>query len=268
MNEIQFIGTKLNLGTIDDFVHLISENIETRRECMQVTGVNPRIFMLARTCVELKSVINQSDLVNIDGIYLVRGVRLFGYRVPERVACCDIFTRLMELASKRNYNVFFLGTSPEMLELVVQNFQKMYPSVKIAGYHHGYYKPEDEKGIAEKIRLSKADMLFVGMPSPKKELFIFRNKASMQIPFSFGVGGLFDIFAGKVGRAPLFMQRAGLEWLYRLIREPRKMFFRNLVVFEFLIFVMKEKIKSLLNHSAGNNNMRPPKPTQNQSDVF
>lgn len=246
MTKVIFFGLKISVGKIEEFILSISRNIEMKKGFMQITGVNPNIFMLARKNTELKSIINQSDLINIDGIALVWGLRLFGYHVPERVACCDIFSRLMELASKKKYKVFFLGTSPKMLNKLIENFKKTYSSVPIAGYHNGYFQPEDEEGIVREIRLSKADMLFVGMPSPQKETFIFKNKAFMQIPFSFGVGGLFDILAGKVKRAPLFMQRAGLEWLYRLIKEPKKMIFRDLQVLDFMIFLIKDKIKKII----------------------
>jgi len=249
MTEAVFFGLKLSVGRIEEFIYYINRNIEMRKSFMQITGVNPNTFMLAGMCKELKSIINQSDLVNIDGISLVWGLRLFGYYVPERVACCDIFSKLMELANKQKYSVFFLGTSPEMIEKLVENFSKMYPLVKIAGYHHGYFKPEDEEEIVKEIRVSKADMLFIGMPSPQKEIFIFKNKAFMQIPFSFGVGGLFDILAGKVKRAPLAMQRFGLEWLYRLIQEPKKMISRDLQVMVFLLFLFKERIKKIFKNS-------------------
>jgi len=134
------------------------------------------------------------------------------------------------MADRRNLRIYFLGASEDVVSRVVACVQNLYPGVQIAGHRDGYFDLEREGPvIAEGIRVSSADILFVAMPSPKKENFLRRWIAEMEVPVCHGVGGSFDVLAGVVKRAPQWMQRAGLEWLYRVIQEPRRMWRRYLI---------------------------------------
>jgi len=249
MERIDFFHLQINAGKIIEFLSLLDENIIAKNKTMQVTGVNPYTFMLAKKDRELAASINKSDLVNIDGISLVWGLRLFGHKVPERVACPDVFFKLLEMAQLKKYSVYFLGTSPGEIIVLVEKVKNKYPLIHIAGYHHGYFRSADEAHIVKEIRSSGADLLFVGMPSPQKEIFIGKNKLAMQVAVCFGVGGVFDILTGKTKRAPVFMQKICLEWLYRFWQEPRKMICRDFKTIDFLFFLIKEKLKTLLQRS-------------------
>src|SRR5207302_385590 len=112
------------------------------------------------------------------------------------------------------------------LERAIRRLREMHPHVRIAGYHHGYFEPGDDRAVARRIAATRPDMLFVAMSTPRKEEFLGRNRDLLNVPFMMGVGGSIDILAGVTRRAPVWMNRIGLEWLYRLIQEPRRLFRR------------------------------------------
>ena len=135
---------------------------------------------------------------------------------------------LMKLADQKEYKAYFFGAREWVVKKVIDNFSQDYPRMIVAGYRHGYYEPAEEERIVEDIRASGADMLFVAMSSPAKELFLSKYLERLNIPFVMGVGGSFDIAAGMTQRAPMWMQKAGLEWFFRLLNEPRRMLWRYL----------------------------------------
>ena len=176
----------------------------------------------------LREAVNGCDIVNIDGMGVVWGARLLGIDVPERVAGIDLFFRLLEMAQQRGDSVFFLGAKQNVVDEAVRRLQLRYPQLKVAGWHHGYFW-NDEEEVVQKISNSGADLLFVAVTSPQKEQFIHRWKVKLGVRFAMGVGGTFDIVAGKTKRAPDWMQKIGLEWFYRVLQEPRRMWKRYLV---------------------------------------
>ena len=152
---------------------------------------------------------------------------------------------LINLASKKGYKVFFLGASSDIVKKVVEIYSKMYSLDIVAGYRDGYFNISEEEEVAKQIAKSGAHMLFVAISSPKKELFLSKYKKSINIPFVMGVGGSFDVVAGKVRRAPVWMQNGGLEWFFRLVQEPRRMWKRYLytnTIFIFLIIKYKFRL--------------------------
>jgi N-acetylglucosaminyldiphosphoundecaprenol N-acetyl-beta-D-mannosaminyltransferase len=162
-------------------------------------------------------------LINADGMPVVWASRLLGNPLPCRVAGVDLFQNLVKLCADKGYRPFFFGAREWVVEKVVEEFKQRYPKLDVAGYRNGYYTEEEEPAIAEMIRDSMADMLFVGFSSPMKENFLKKWMPVMQIPFCMGVGGSFDIIAGRTKRAPLWMQKSGLEWCYQIYQEPRRM---------------------------------------------
>jgi N-acetylglucosaminyldiphosphoundecaprenol N-acetyl-beta-D-mannosaminyltransferase len=149
-----------------------------------------------------------------------------GDPLPGRVAGVDLFQKLVGTCAEKGYKPYFFGAKPWVVEKVVDVFKNNYPDLQVAGFRNGYFSPDDEQQIAEDIRKSKADMLFVGFSSPMKERFLNKWMPLMQVPFCMGVGGSFDIVAGKTRRAPLWMQNIGMEWFYRILQEPRRMWKR------------------------------------------
>jgi len=193
---------------------------------------------------ELRGIVSHCDLINADGMPLVWASRLLGNPLPCRVAGVDLFQNLVKLCAEKGYRPFFFGAREWVVEKVVQKFRNMYPQLEVAGYRNGYYVKEEESKIAEMIRDSKADTLFVGFSSPMKENFLKRWMPLMKVPFCMGVWGSFDIIAGKTKRAPSWMQKSGLGWCYRIYQKPRRMWKRyaktNPV---FVWMVVKEWIK-------------------------
>jgi len=185
--------------------------------------------------------VTQCDIISVDGMGVVWGARLLGHQVPERVAGVDLFYELNAMAELNELPVFFLGATQAVVETTVLVMKEKHPDLNIAGYHHGYLW-DDEKSVVDKIKASGAKLLFVAITSPKKENFINKWKNGLGVNFVMGVGGTFDVVAGKVNRAPLWMQNAGLEWLYRVIQEPKRMFRRYAVTnCKYVALLLKEK---------------------------
>jgi N-acetylglucosaminyldiphosphoundecaprenol N-acetyl-beta-D-mannosaminyltransferase len=191
--------------------------------------VNVDKLVKARNDAELRRIINECALINADGMPVVWASRLLGRPLKERVAGIDLFESLMRRAARKGWRVFLLGAREEIVSRVKSLYEGKYPGLEIAGYQHGYWQPQDEVKVVQQIQDARADILFVAMSSPKKEQFLGRYQAQMKVPFAMGVGGTFDVAAGKVKRAPGWMQNAGLEWFYRFLQEPRRMFRRYFI---------------------------------------
>jgi N-acetylglucosaminyldiphosphoundecaprenol N-acetyl-beta-D-mannosaminyltransferase len=238
----RFFGSFIDLLTMDETVSAVEEIIEHREPAQHVV-INVAKLAAIQNDPALMRAVNNCAIINVDGQGIVWGARRLGIDVPERVAGIDLFEMLVERAAQRGYRPYFLGATDEIVSKVVEKFQSQYPALKVAGLRNGYFDEQDEPEIADIIRKSNADLLFVGISSPKKEFFLERNLAAMNIPFAMGVGGSFDIIAGKTRRAPVWMQRIGLEWFYRLLNEPRRMWKRYLSSnFKFLVMLTKAKI--------------------------
>ena len=192
----------------------------------------------------LRRIINDCALISVDGMPVVWAARLLGKPLKERVAGIDLFEALMAQAAHSGWRVFLLGAREEVVAGVTRLYQQKYQGLQIAGYRNGYWRADEEQGVAEQIAASRADLLFVAISSPTKEQFLGRYQALMQVPFAMGVGGTFDVAVGKVRRAPRWMQRSGLEWFYRFLQEPRRMFRRYFIDdMAFLGLFLKEALR-------------------------
>ena len=239
--RVTLFGVPIDSWTMEQTV----TEIERRLDCQSFTQhvvVNVAKLVHMKDDPGLDEAVRSCDIINVDGMGVVWGAAFLGVSVPERVAGIDLFERLLELASRREEPVFFLGAKPEILERAVVNLQQRYPKLKIAGWHHGYFW-DDEQSVVDKVRNSGAALLFVAITSPKKEQFINRHRKDLGVRFAMGVGGTFDIMAGMTKRAPLWMQRAGLEWFFRVLQEPRRMWKRYLVTNSlFAWMLLREKL--------------------------
>ena len=168
----------------------------------------------------------RADFVFADGQPMLPLARALGIRVPERIDGIGLMGKLLDLANRRGYRVYFLGAKQSVLEACVERIQSEMPGVVIAGYRNGYFKPDELPGIVAQIRETRPDMVFLGMGSPTKEEIADRYRDEFGTVIVQGVGGSFDVMAGLVPRAPVWMQKACLEWLFRVIQEPRRMFWR------------------------------------------
>lgn len=174
------------------------------------------------------SVVN-ADIASADGQAIVWAARLLGRPLPERVAGIDLMDELLAAAQDRGLAVYFLGARQRVLDRALSAIRARYPGLRIAGARNGYFDPADDRRIAEEIGESRADMLFVAMSSPRKEVWVDRYAAIAGVRFAMGVGGALDVLAGERTRAPVWAQRLGLEWLFRMAQEPGRMWRRYLV---------------------------------------
>jgi N-acetylglucosaminyldiphosphoundecaprenol N-acetyl-beta-D-mannosaminyltransferase len=223
----EFLGVPIDILSMNDTVEVVEDSMSRRRRCQHV-ALNVAKFIKMRGQPELWRDVVESDIIGIDGMGILWACRLLGVKAEERVAGIDLFKQIMELCNRKHFRPFFLGATDAVLQKMIFNLRRELPDLDIAGWHHGYFKPEDEPGVVESIRCSGADCLFLGLPTPRKERLLARYKDEFGVPFIMGVGGSFDVLAGAVNRAPVWMQNAGLEWLYRLYQEPRRMLWRYL----------------------------------------
>ena len=192
-----------------------------------------------------ESVVN-ADIISADGQGVVWASRLLGKPLKGRVTGIDLMEELVSLAYRDHYKVYFLGAKEDIVRSVVEHYSDVYSPDIIAGYRNGYFKKAEEREIACDIADSGANILFVAISSPTKENFLFQNREILKkVNFIMGVGGSFDVVSGLVKRAPKWMQKAGLEWLYRVYQEPQRMFKRYLVGnVKFILLVLKYKFKA------------------------
>jgi N-acetylglucosaminyldiphosphoundecaprenol N-acetyl-beta-D-mannosaminyltransferase len=191
--------------------------------------VNAAKVVEATRDARLRRVLDEADLVTADGMSIVWASRMLGQRLKGRVTGIDLFERLVSHAAGAGFSVFLLGAREESVRGVVERFRSLHPELRLAGYSNGYFHPSESHVVAETIKESRADFLFVAMGSPAQECWIASNLARTGARFALGVGGSFDHLSGLARRAPLWMQRAGLEWLYRFLREPRRLWRRYLM---------------------------------------
>jgi N-acetylglucosaminyldiphosphoundecaprenol N-acetyl-beta-D-mannosaminyltransferase len=243
MKRIELFSCPMDVATSHETIQLIESRIEAKQFTQHVV-VNVAKIVHMQQDKALAASIRACDIVNIDGMGIVWGARMLGVDVPERVAGVDLFDDLIAMAAERGFPVYLLGATSEVVQATAQTIGKRHPRLIVAGYHHGYFW-DDELAIVKKVGASGARLLFVAITSPKKENFINRWRTELGVDFVMGVGGTFDVVAGKVRRAPVWMQRYGLEWLYRVIQEPRRMWRRYLTTnLQFAGLLLKTKLRA------------------------
>src|SRR5690606_29850171 len=221
MNKINILNTSIHNLSMQETLQKVDETI-IKGEQLHHVVVNAGKIVALQKDLQLRQSVNESDLINADGQAVVWASKVLGKPLKERVAGIDLMVNLVELAHQKKYKIFFFGAKEEIVKQVVENYTKQYSSTIIAGYRNGYFRKEEEKDIAKQISESGANILFVAISSPTKENFLYENKALLKkVNFIMGVGGSFDVVAGKVKRAPLWMQKVGLEWFYRFVQEPK-----------------------------------------------
>ncbi|MBO8158002.1 WecB/TagA/CpsF family glycosyltransferase [Thermosyntropha sp.] len=205
-----------------------------------VITLNAEIAYAASSDPELKKIINKADLVTPDGIGIVWAARRKGYDLKERVTGIDMVYNLSELASEKGYKVFLLGAAPGVAEKAAENLQLKYPDLIICGTRDGYFREEEVDEVIDEIRNLSPHILMVALGAPKQEFFINRYKERLEVPLCLGVGGSFDVISGLKKRAPEIMIKLNLEWLYRLVLEPKRLK-RQMALPKFVIKVLKEE---------------------------
>lgn len=186
----------------------------------QVVTLNPEFIMAGRRDPELLAIYNQSDLTVADGVGLQFAARVLGVQIGQRVTGVDLSWELAKIASENGRSIFLLGARDGVASMAAEKLLAGCPSLKIAGTYAG---TPFEEGIVNRVNDSGADILLVAFGSPKQEKFIYRNRKELRVRVAMGVGGTFDYIAGVVPRAPIWMRAAGLEWLFRLVRQPQRL---------------------------------------------
>jgi N-acetylglucosaminyldiphosphoundecaprenol N-acetyl-beta-D-mannosaminyltransferase len=222
-----FLGVPIDLIDFEETIRRAEEAMRLRCR-LQHVALNVAKFVYMQKNQELRDDVLTADIIGIDGMGIVLAARLFGIKVPQRVAGVDLMERLLETCAAKGYHPYFLGATEKALSRALHNLRIRFPNLEIAGAQHGYYPRESEADVVAAIRASGADCLFIGMPTPHKERFLAAHRDTISVPFIMGVGGGIDIIAQITKRAPVWMQRIGLEWLYRIIQEPRRMWKRYL----------------------------------------
>lgn len=241
--RVEILGCKIDNLSMEETLQKVDDFIKSGRPHQHVV-VNVDKLVKASRDPQLRRIINECALINADGMAVVWASRLLGKPLKERVAGVDLFESIMQRAAAKTWRVFLLGAQEEVVSRVKHDYERKYPGLTVAGYRNGYWTQEDEQSVARQIEAAQADILFVAISSPKKEQFLNRYQAEMRIPFAMGVGGTFDVAAGKVKRAPKWMQKSGFEWFYRFLQEPRRMFKRYFI--EDMVFfwlLLKEAIR-------------------------
>jgi N-acetylglucosaminyldiphosphoundecaprenol N-acetyl-beta-D-mannosaminyltransferase len=226
--RVPLFGVHIDPLRMDELLERIDALVRARRRT-QYVDINAAKAVMLRDDPRLVRIVRQCGLVAADGQAVVWTSRLVGRPLPERLAGIDVMARLFRLAEARGYSVYLLGATPEVLDRAERAIRRDCPRLRIAGAHHGYFGEEESDELARSIRTTGADLLVVGMPSPKKEYWLEEHLETTGAVFAMGVGGSFDVVAGALRRAPPWMRRAGLEWLFRLVQEPRRLWRRYLV---------------------------------------
>jgi N-acetylglucosaminyldiphosphoundecaprenol N-acetyl-beta-D-mannosaminyltransferase len=223
------MGCPVDNLNMDESLERIDHAIQHQQQ-IHHTVVNAGKMVMMQKDQELNESVVSADMINADGQAVVWAAKVLGTPLKERVAGIDLMESLVEKAHEKGYKIFFFGAKEEVVKEVVDRYSKTYSPDIVAGYRNGYFKEEEKPAIAKQIADSGANLLFVAISSPTKEIFLNSYKKELsKLNFIMGVGGSFDVVAGKVKRAPIWMQKAGLEWFYRFLQEPGRMWKRYLI---------------------------------------
>lgn len=247
MDTVEIFGVKIHNLTFDEAAKQV-ENYLKGNELKAIYTPNTEIVMGAKDDKKFKELINKGDLITADGIGLIYASRIKKKPLKERVTGYYISLKLLDIANENNYSLYLLGGKDGVAKLAAENIKKTYSNIKIAGYHHGYFKGshnghknhEEEVQIIKDINSSNPDIIFVGLGFPKQETWIDANKENIKSKVIIGNGGVMDILSGNTKSAPKIFEKLGLEWFYRLIKEPSRIK-RQVVLPKFMFKVLFSK---------------------------
>lgn len=247
VSSISMVGIRIDALTLAQVLALFDDYIKNG-DSHQVSFVNAHSVYECAKSIEMKNLINQSELVLADGISIVWGSRILGNRLPGRLAGPDVMESLCAQADQKGYRVFLMGTSWGNLDRLKKAVMQRWPNIPDVGVYSppmaDRLREDETQKILARLHSFKPDILFVGMSCPKQERWIAENKSRLDVPVCLAVGAAFDFMSGKIPRAPKWLRDHGLEWLHRLWCEPRRLWKRYLLgnsVFIFLL--MREKLR-------------------------
>ena len=239
MAKALVLNVAIDVITMNEALQQIKLFIAMRQPRLIATA-NAEMVMLAQSDKQLADILAAADMVLPDGAGVVWAARYTGQPMPERVAGYDLVQRLLAEAVVHGYRLYFFGGAPGVADKAKEVAQKRYPGVQVVGTRHGYFSAADEPAIIADIKAARPDILLVALGVPKQEKWLAAHLNELQVPVAIGVGGTFDVMAGLVPRAPVWMQKIGLEWLFRLLCQPSR-FGRMLALPRFVLCVMSSK---------------------------
>ena len=219
--KIDILGVKVDSVTMAQAVAQVEGYMDERKNVLIATA-NAEMIMRATHDEELKNILNDAALVVPDGAGTVWAAHHLGYEMPERVAGFDLAQELMRIAPSKKQKVFFFGSAPGVAEKAKAKAEELYPGIEIVGTRDGYFKSEDEPAIIEEIKAAQPDLLLAALGVPKQEKWLNAHLKELGVPVAIGVGGTLDVMAGVMKRAPYWMQKAKLEWLFRGLLQPKR----------------------------------------------
>jgi N-acetylglucosaminyldiphosphoundecaprenol N-acetyl-beta-D-mannosaminyltransferase len=247
--RINILGCPYYSATLNETTNLLLNHIKRNGQLLQVVTANSSILVNSKTNHKLQEILKDNDnVVLCDGQPVVWSSFILGTPLPERVSGIDLMKSLLELSNKNNASIYFLGSTESTLKKMIKNLNLLYPNLNILGCKNGYFKEEEIDMICKEIKELQPNILFVAMGSPKQEFFIknIKDHISKEVNVAIGVGGSFEVLAGLKQRAPKWVQVIGMEWFYRMIQEPRRLFKRYLYTNTmFIILLIKELVGNL-----------------------
>ncbi len=242
--QLNILGSRVDAVDMDEAQSRIADLLE-RRRFAQVVTFGSEMAMLARRDSAYRAVVNEADLVVPDTIGVVYAARLLRQPLRGRVAGIELIERLCEQCARRQLGIYLLGGAPGVAAKAADALRSRHPALLIAGFHDGYFKDAEQQTIVEEIKRSGARLVLVALGFPKQELWVRKNAGVLGDVVCIGVGGSFDVIAGRLQRAPALMRNLGLEWLYRLLKEPHRLA-RQLVLPQFAVLVLAQALRERL----------------------
>lgn len=234
---VKILGVPVHPLTMNESVAVLEEKLQKKEQAFVVTA-NAEIIMMCQQDKEYNNIVSeQADLVLPDGAGAVWAGRYLGNEVPERVAGFDLYNQLLKLSADKGYKAYFFGGAPGVAEAAKNKAEELYPGVQIVGCRNGYFTEAEEEAIIKEINDAAPDMLFVALGAPKQEKWLVKYRNQLKPRVLMGIGGSFDVLAGKMERAPKWMQEASLEWAFRLYKQPSR-FMRMLALPKFVLKVI------------------------------
>lgn len=239
--RVEILEIQIDVLTAEETVALVEQYVQ-QKEPLHLIGVNADKINEMEKNALLHQIVNSCGIINADGASLVLASRFLGKPLPERVAGIDLMQSLVSLSEKRGYRIYLLGAKQTVVEQTAAVLQKKHPDLRIVGVHDGYFSREYWPELSQALRIAAPDFVFVGITSPLKEYLIEYLQAEGHNCIFMGVGGSFDVISGNIARAPYWVQKINMEWLFRMLQEPRRLFKRYFVGnWKFILAVMKEK---------------------------
>lgn len=239
-NTVDILGVSVDKVTMNQAVDKV-KNFLGEDKIHTIYTPNAEIMMSAQRDTNLKNILNEADMLVADGAGVVLASRILGTGLPEKVSGIDLTKNAFQMDTGRRIKYFLFGSKPGVAETAAGNLTAAYPGIEVVGCRNGYFSNKDDAEIVDLINSSNADILLVALGAPKQEKWIHEHKNNLKVKICVGVGGSLDVFAGVVSLAPDFFRRNGLEWLYRLYKEPRR-YKRMLDLPRFILLTLAKKL--------------------------